>query len=489
MGRVYEAENVRTGSRVAVKILTNTESTAALDRFRREARAASAVSSAHIVKTYDMGVDPATGAPYIVMEHLRGTDLSSALKAHGGRLSPPAAVEIVCQALAALEQAHRVGVVHRDIKPSNIFLSQERSDELTVRVLDFGIAKVTNAAVDANHTLTATGEVLGSPRYMSPEQIQGLPNVDGQTDVWSMGVVLYLCLTGQAPHEEDNIGRTLLMTCTRRAPSVIERAPWVEAGLARVVEQALCISRKERIASALDFRNALLPFRKLSKITLDSLRDASHADGGWRFPSTTAREEIAGEADFAVDPSTVAASRDKWTIPRRKLTAVGALVAAGALAVGAAAVGFARPRAALRNEVVPSTEERPVESAALKQRDLRTGIVELRRGRPADCSHNGAPCTWANAEQERIRVDGYAGSTHRIELRYGDAATTYEIVMSEMGPKPSAIGLLPSAAPNATAQMAARPVGSPREQRAAPVAAPTNAVAPAHSLKPAEQLD
>ncbi|AUX46114.1 uncharacterized protein SOCE26_076190 [Sorangium cellulosum] len=195
MGSVWLAEHVALKTHVAVKFLRDMymDHPLAAVRLRREAEAAARIQSPHVVRVFDLGFTD-QGVPYIVMEHLEGETLQDLVERRE-RLSLEETVSIVRQIGAALARAHEAGVVHRDIKPENIFLvAGER--EPFIKVLDFGIAKDT--AVDAER-LTVTGAIMGTPHFMSPEQMAGGARVGPHSDLWSLGVVTYFCLTGRIP--------------------------------------------------------------------------------------------------------------------------------------------------------------------------------------------------------------------------------------------------------------------------------------------------
>jgi len=209
MGIVYEARHAGTGRRVALKEIMRDslgKDTTMIERFYREARATSAVETRHITPVLDTGSDPETQNPYLVMELLAGEDLQSFIDRRG-ILDEELAVKIVAQACVGLARAHAAGVIHRDIKPANLFLHR-LDGEVVVKLLDFGVARVKEglATVD-NRALTATGVMLGTPLYMSPEQVVGAKNLDHRTDVWSLGIVLYETLTGVTPYDDiETIG-------------------------------------------------------------------------------------------------------------------------------------------------------------------------------------------------------------------------------------------------------------------------------------------
>jgi serine/threonine protein kinase len=258
-GVVYEAQHVAFGKRVALKFI---EAEAATDpemsaRFRREAEAASAVESAHIVHIFDTGVTPA-GAPYLVMELLRGETLGERIR-RAGPLSVTASLQIVGQVLRGLSPAHRAGVIHRDLKPDNLFLVEREDDEPFVKILDFGISKITRETGETGMaTLTRKGAVLGTPYYMSPEQAQGDATIDARTDIFSLGAILYECLTGQAPHAEIKSYEGIIVArCTRDPIPLRQLNPDVPEALEIVVARALARNRDARYASAHELLDAL----------------------------------------------------------------------------------------------------------------------------------------------------------------------------------------------------------------------------------------
>ncbi|AKT38808.1 serine/threonine-protein kinase [Chondromyces crocatus] len=228
MGAVWAARHVLLGSPVALKLMDQSfaSSPAFVARFEREARTAAQLESPHVVRVADYGVED--GTPYLVMELLEGEDLSARLK-RVGRLSLIEATEIVAQAGKAVRRAHAAGLVHRDLKPGNLFLAQVDEGEI-VKVLDFGIVKETRGQILGE--VTRTGEVLGSPHFMSPEQIRGERNVDHRSDLWSLGVILYRALTGVLPFGGDQLGavmaKILIDPFTRATQLVPELPPQID---------------------------------------------------------------------------------------------------------------------------------------------------------------------------------------------------------------------------------------------------------------------
>jgi serine/threonine-protein kinase len=261
MGRVYCAEQVALGRTVAVKVvhphLADDEFAAA--RFLNEARAASRLSHPNSVAIFDFGRTE-EGQPYIVMEYVRGRDLGRNAD-DAGPLPLRRIVDVLRQTLAALEEAHALGVVHRDLKPDNIVLESLRSGLDFVKVVDFGLAKILDGeppASGAGGALTRPGLVCGTPEYMSPEQGRGDP-LDGRADVYSLGVVLFELLTGRVPFAADTPTKTLLLHLEEPAPDPRNVAPEraIPAPFAELTKRALAKTREARFQSAREFAEAL----------------------------------------------------------------------------------------------------------------------------------------------------------------------------------------------------------------------------------------
>ena len=257
MGVVYEAVNTVIGKRVAIKIVTAelAKNKDAVRRFQREAQAASAVESAHIVDIFDAGTND-EGVPFLVMELLRGEDLGHRIK-RLGRLELDEALHVTVQILRGLGRAHTAGIVHRDLKPDNVFLVDRDDDATFVKILDFGISKVARTGQTPVQTLTKQGTVLGTPFYMSPEQAQGLPDTDGRADLWSVGAILYECLTGRAPHNGASYEQVIVNICTKDAPDVRLHNPAVPEEIAKAIAKALAREREDRYSTAREMLEGL----------------------------------------------------------------------------------------------------------------------------------------------------------------------------------------------------------------------------------------
>ena len=221
MGSVWVGRHLQLDVDIAVKFMAPQIATSSdlRARFELEAKAAAMLKSPNAVQVYDYGIED--GTPYIVMELLDGEDLASRL-ARERCLSLPATLTILEQAGKALRRAHEIGLVHRDLKPGNIFLAHQ-GGELLVKVVDFGIAKSTGLVGGAQ--ATKPGALLGSPSYMSPEQVRSSNNVDHRTDLWSLGVIAFVCVTGRLPFLGEDFGEVLVEVCTAPIPLASQVAP------------------------------------------------------------------------------------------------------------------------------------------------------------------------------------------------------------------------------------------------------------------------
>jgi serine/threonine-protein kinase len=261
MGVVVAARHLELDERVAIKFLlpealTNAEAVA---RFAREARAAVKIKSEHVARTYDVGrLD--TGAPYMVMEYLEGTDLAKRLRATGP-LPIQQAVTFMLEACEALADAHAIGIIHRDLKPSNLYIVRKSDASESVKLLDFGISKVTSEVL-LGHTpeITRTAAIMGSPSYMSPEQLTSTRDVDVRSDIWSLGVTLFELLTGVQPFSANNLAELGAKVLAHPTPSLRSRRPEIPPELEAVVGQCLNKRPGDRYANVAELASALAPF-------------------------------------------------------------------------------------------------------------------------------------------------------------------------------------------------------------------------------------
>ncbi len=265
MGAVHEAINTWTGRRVAVKVLHErfAADPLAVRRFTVEAQSAGRIAHPNVVEILDLDEDPETGARFLVQELLTGTTLRRRLL-EVGRLDVQQAARLLAPAVAGLAEAHRAGVVHRDLKPDNIFLTGIPGGEVA-KLIDFGLSKLVREPDEPAWTpvvaITEHGRQLGTPFYMSPEQLRGQLDIDERSDVWSMGVVLFEAVAGARPFAGPRYHDLVLQILRDPVPRLADVAPGVSSGFSALVEHALQRDRALR-PSARDLRDALAELRR-----------------------------------------------------------------------------------------------------------------------------------------------------------------------------------------------------------------------------------
>jgi serine/threonine-protein kinase len=261
---VYRGTHQDLNRAVAVKVLhkQNMNDAQFVQRFKGEARAASKLEHANVARVMDFGNEP-DGLLYLVMEYLEGRSLEAILAA-SGKLTPAVAIDLVLQACAALAFAHDVGIIHRDIKPENMMLVGHRDEDGNptdlVKVCDFGLAKLRDPDPDAED-LTTAGMLCGSPAYMSPEQSRG-EKLDVRTDVYSLGVMLYECLTGDFPHDANSLTELFLKKMTEAPRPLKAKVPDIDEVLEAAVLKAIATDREQRFATVRAMRDELRKARK-----------------------------------------------------------------------------------------------------------------------------------------------------------------------------------------------------------------------------------
>lgn len=398
MGVVLRVTHLHLGEELAIKILlpeaTSPEGHA---RFLREAQSVVRLRGEHVTRVIDVGVLP-EGAPYMVMEHLRGLDLADELRRRG-TLAPGEAVDYVLQACEALAEAHANGIIHRDIKPGNLFLTKRPDGTPLIKVLDFGISK---APVGARGALTRTDSVMGTPGYMSPEQMKAAKDTDARTDIWALGIILYECLTGRRPFEAEAFSAVVLMAATEPPPPMDRRIPRALQG---AVLRCLEKQREGRFPSIAELAAALAPFARdqraaatiVDRTSLMS-RGASaaidHPGGSPHSPTATTLSGSAGAAQLR-------SRRRSYAIigATSLLVSIGGLAAAmlassersGSLTAASTVEGPAAPPEAL-DAVEASTVE--IDGGL----DRRDDIVPAQRSKLDECATHKAQKHWQALE-------------------------------------------------------------------------------------------
>jgi serine/threonine-protein kinase len=275
MGIVVAATHLELEETVAIKLLLPqvTQAADAVARFLREARAAIKIHSEHVVRILDVG-RLESGAPYMVMEYLEGRDLARLVE-QGGPLSITEAVDYLLQACEALAEAHALGIVHRDIKPANLFLTQHAGGAPCIKVLDFGISKITGPmggsirppgtesdpqGARRPHDITTTTAILGTPSYMSPEQMRSTRDVDARSDIWSLGAILYAMLCGTPPYQGESTADLCAKIIRDPPPTVRDVRTEAPEGIAYAITRCLEKAPERRFASVAELASALVEY-------------------------------------------------------------------------------------------------------------------------------------------------------------------------------------------------------------------------------------
>ncbi len=261
MGVVWVADQLALGTKVAVKVLAPAAfgQADARARFTHEAQRAAAIDSPHVVKVFDFGFTP-VGDPFIVMELLRGVDLERRL-ASNGPLDLRSTAAIITQLCRALDRAHALGLVHRDIKPANVFLLDGHGEPF-VKLLDFGVSK----AQSGGHDLTATGAAIGTPYFMSPEQFMGAPDIDHRSDLWSVAVLAYACLTRMMPFVGPSVPAISVAAHAGQFQPPSRLSPHLPPAIDAWFARAFRVDRRERFQSARELADS---FEQASRARAD----------------------------------------------------------------------------------------------------------------------------------------------------------------------------------------------------------------------------
>jgi serine/threonine-protein kinase len=270
MGVVIAAMHEQLHQRVAIKLLlpellSNPEAVA---RFAREARSAVRIQSEHVARVLDVG-SLESGAPYMVMEYLEGRDLAAIL-GDQGRLPVDEAADFVLQACEALSEAHVVGIIHRDLKPANLFVIRRADGSPCIKLLDFGISKA-SAGADADASLTKTTAFMGSPLYVSPEQLVSTRTADARSDIWALGVILYESLSGELPFTGESVMEIASRVLQGEPTSLRMRRPDLPRELCDVVMRCLEKDLERRYANVGQLARALAPFAPRSAMSVERI--------------------------------------------------------------------------------------------------------------------------------------------------------------------------------------------------------------------------
>lgn len=397
MGVVVEATHLQLEQRVALKFLlpgalAYPETVA---RFAREARAAAKIRSEHVARVIDVGALD-TGSPYIVMEYLEGQDLSQLLRARGS-VTVAEATAFVLQACEALAEAHAAGIVHRDLKPANLFLARYPDGTPCVKILDFGISKISGGSSGRDFDMTRTTAIMGSPFYMSPEQMRSTRAVDARADIWALGVILYELVSGRLPFDADTMPQLCGMVL-QEAPAPLTGLSQTGSGaFERVVMRCLEKDSSARYQSVAELAEALALFAPPeAQRSLDRVARLSGAPSGPRSGASSSRS-----APAAVPAtSTASLTQTDFSGTARRGTSRGLLLGLGVGVLALAGVGVALwqghnaadPAAAATAAEPTSALVRPAQPAATSTPPVDPAPAPL-----ASASAAAAPSTMAPA--------------------------------------------------------------------------------------------
>ncbi len=399
MGIVLKATHLELGCLVAIKVMRPelAHSEDAVSRLLVEARAAASIRSEHVARVLDVG-RLETGAPFLVLEHLEGRDLSYILQ-KSGRLASQIAVDFVLQACQALSEAHSAGIIHRDLKPENLFLSYRADGTPVVKVLDFGISKrLTQDGREAARTNPS--ELLGSPLYMAPEQMKGGGPIDARADIWSLGVVLYELCTGESPF----FGETIPSICARVigidpiAPR--ELLPSLPEGLEKVILSCLEKNVAARPANVAELAEALAQYGS---------EDATEYAASARLVMAGARTNPSFERpSFGLSETLAVFGQGLRSAPRRRIqprvTVVGAALACATVLGGAFTWRSGQAHEAALQTTLPAVSATAVNAVAAPAASAATSLphpsivipastkqTAIARGATVDATHSSTP--------------------------------------------------------------------------------------------------
>jgi serine/threonine protein kinase len=361
MGVVVAAHHLQLDEKVAIKFLLPEAlgSAEAVARFEREARAAVKIKSEHVARVSDVGTLE-NGSPYMVMEFLEGGDLSAWLE-QNGPLAVELAVEFLLQACEAIAEAHALGIVHRDLKPANLFVIRRADALYSIKVLDFGISKTTGfGSSGANMGMTKTNAVMGSPLYMSPEQMESSRNVDPRTDIWAIGVIFHELLTGAVPFNGDTLPEVCVKIATQSPPSLRVARPDISPSFEAVVLRCLEKDRTKRYANVAELAHALATFApKRARASVERIARVIQASG--QSVNELAAPPSSGYQEVRANTAGAWGTTAGLPPPHNSLKTA---VVTGGIAVLALGGFLAYRGASSQNAPAPATSERAPASAS-----------------------------------------------------------------------------------------------------------------------------
>jgi eukaryotic-like serine/threonine-protein kinase len=385
MGAVFEGENTRIKRRVAIKVLhaAIAHDAGVARRFQQEAQAAGHIGNEHIIEVLDLG-ELSNGDHFMVMEYLDGETLTDRIK-RLGRLSPEQALPLFRQILEGLGAAHDAGILHRDLKPDNIFILHEKAGQKDfVKIIDFGISKF--APLAGEMKMTRTGTLMGTPYYMSPEQASGAREMNTQSDIYAVGVILYEALTGAVPFDAPTFNQLMFRIVLSEACPIERLAPDLNPAFASIVKKAMAREQTHRFESCREVIGALDAWARTGagvEVPPAAAGDTYLPDGAGSLPDATARQSVEFAAtglaqlpEFTRTAGALSKTNQAWANTNATTTALSApeqkksktplaiAAVAGALLLGGGGVLFAKLTGNTHAPIAAVAGDAPVAAAA-----------------------------------------------------------------------------------------------------------------------------
>jgi len=365
MGMVIAARHLQLGELYAIKIMLPemVDHPEAVERFLREARASARLRGEHVARVHDVGTLD-DGVPFMVLEFLEGSDLDHWLTTRG-KLSVSEAAAYVYQVCEALVEAHGLGIVHRDLKPANLFLTRKADGTPCIKVLDFGISKDVTGADEVNSKLTKTGAIMGSPHYMSPDQLIDSKNVDGRSDIWALGIILYELVTGTMPFHAETMPEVIAKVLTVVPPPPSKVRPDVSTDFDTLVQRCMDKNRDTRFQSVQEVMQALAPL--INPSDLQRIASISISPPSMSVPPNAMAQSAIGWGQATVSSNAPTIVRPPPSFSRRivGITAiVGILLGIGLVAFVVTRPTEPKPDAAANSIPSATASEKKAEPAA-----------------------------------------------------------------------------------------------------------------------------